>query len=289
MVAPDVEHFFLQQKKSSTWENLESSKNFSDIKKILSEQSKKYQHSKVRIVRSIFEQVTKTWSHQQILFLDLNQTNYLYLVNKSQDGAANSNKTSVEKSKPEKAEQKAASMLPQKTKPRKNKFFKAFGIVSLLLICSVFGLYGILYYQFPIAFQQLSPFNFLKPHTLEVNKKAFQANVLEPLTIGAVHKSNGVSDDLFGRWTIKSCQQNYIEFAPFDLFIYSRSSSIKPSRRFEINETIEDKFQFFLKLKSGQILHYLKVSPVNMRYAGITDQDGFQENSRENEVYRRCK
>ena len=77
-------------------------------------------------------------------------------------------------------------------------------------------------------------------------------------------------------------------FTPFEIQIFSKTKSSTPSSKYQVTETIEDDFNFFIKIESDNILHYLKITSENIRYAGITQKDGFVANLNNQEIYQRC-
>ena len=77
-------------------------------------------------------------------------------------------------------------------------------------------------------------------------------------------------------------------FTPFEMQVFSKIKNATPSSKYQVAETIEDDFNFFIKIEPGNILHYLKITSDNIRYAGITKKDGFVANLNNQEIYQRC-
>ena len=61
-----------------------------------------------------------------------------------------------------------------------------------------------------------------------------------------------------------------------------------PSLKYQILETTEDDFNFFLKIKDGTILHYLKITENNISFTGIAKGEGVVVNSEDPKDYRSC-
>ena len=77
-------------------------------------------------------------------------------------------------------------------------------------------------------------------------------------------------------------------FTPFDIQFFSKVKDPIPHLKYQVFETTEDDFNFFLKIGDGTILHYLKITEDNISFTGITKREGFVENSENQKVYKRC-
>ena len=139
--------------------------------------------------------------------------------------------------------------------------------------------------------QQLNPLALFQ-HTKPVSKKNTPREQLEklvPFTVGAKKTTIGVADSLIGRWSATRCSETFIEFTPFDLFVYSKNTMLRPALKYSVAETIEDQFQFFLRVGENKIEHYTKLTDNDIKYSGTSTRLGFQETERRLHLYRRCK
>tara|TARA_Y100000588_G_scaffold294493_1_gene314412 strand:- start:2806 stop:3690 length:885 start_codon:yes stop_codon:yes gene_type:complete len=292
-------YFFAQRKRRLTWENIAESENFSVVEKTLQEHSIKYKNTQIRIVRSVYEANSKKWSHQLALFVDLNHTDYLFFRSgfaKNREHIEKLSETCVSKEPLSQSNLVGSKQIEEKpyTEANSRKVFrvpKSFIRTFSLFLLSFISLMIILNYRFPTEFQQISPLTFFQ-QTKSIGKKnnsSEQLEELSPLTVGATKRTIGVAEPLIGRWSATECSESFIEFTPFDFFIYSRNTMLKPIFKHSIAETIEDEFQFFLRVEENKIEHYTKLTRNNIKYSGTSTRLGFREAERKLHVYRRCR
>ena len=125
----------------------------------------------------------------------------------------------------------------------------------------------------------------LKSHS---RRPSIEKETTNLFTVGKATKTYGVTEKLFGKWTVGTCLRDYVIFTPFDIQFFSKADGAIPSLKYQVLETTEDDFNFFLKIKDGTILHYLKITENNISFTGITKGEGVVENSEDPKVYRRC-
>ena len=126
-----------------------------------------------------------------------------------------------------------------------------------------------------------------KPKPLN-RRPSIEKETTNLFTVGKATKTYGVTEKLFGKWTLGNCLRDYLNFTPFDIQFFSKADVAIPSLKYQVLETTEDDFNFFLKIEDGTILHYLKITENNISFTGITKGEGVVENSEDPKVYRRC-
>ena len=161
---------------------------------------------------------------------------------------------------------------------------------AFIFLVSTIGCILFIKNEFPIMFDQLSLLSDSsdpKPKPLS-RRPSIEKETTNLFTVGTVTKTYGVTEKLFGKWTVGTCLSDYLIFTPFDIQFFSKADGAIPSLKYQVLETIEDDFNFFLKIEDGTILHYLKITENNISFTGITKGEGFVKNSEDPKAYRRC-
>lgn len=285
-----VEHFYLQRHYRSSWQTLYDAATYRAVDLVLQTAGSQFASFKIRIIRALWNKNSKKWDYQLVQMIDLGQTDYIslnqinFLERNSKDMMAIA--SDCEKILPKKKIDEKTN----KKLSRKSSRYKIFTTTLLVFFVSSIGCILFIKNEFPILFDQL---NFLQLHsdstsTSNNHQISIGKEAADPITVGKATKTYGVAEKLFGKWAINSCSYNYVIFTPFEIQVFSKIKSATPSSKYQVAETIEDDFNFFIKIEPGNILHYLKITSDNIRYAGITKKDGFVANLNNQEVYQRC-
>ena len=163
-------------------------------------------------------------------------------------------------------------------------------MAAFIFLVSTIGCILFIKNEFPIMFDQLSLLSdssASKPKS-HSSRPSIEKETTNLFTVGKATKTYGVTEKLFGKWTVGTCLRDYLIFTPFDIQFFSKADGAIPSLKYQILETTEDDFNFFLKIKDGSIFHYLKITENNISFTGITKGEGVVENSEDPKVYRRC-
>jgi len=178
----------------------------------------------------------------------------------------------------------------QKTLTKKTSNYKMLITAAFIFLVSTIGCILFIKNEFPIMFDQLSLLTGSsdpKPKPLS-RRPSIEEETTNLFTVGKVTKTYSVTEKLFGKWTVGTCLSDYLIFTPFDIQFFSKADGAIPSLKYQVLETIEDDFNFFLKIEDGTILHYLKITENNISFTGITKGEGFVKNSEDPKAYRRC-
>lgn len=285
-----AEHFFLQRQHRSSWQTLYDAPTYDSVYLVLKKARDQIASSKVRIIRGLWDHDTNKWNYQLIKLIDLRETDYSAPLKTnspeqiSKEAAQNvlDRQNIVEKNKTDEKTQKAPA--------KKSYNYKILITTALIFLVSTIGCILFIKNEFPIMFDQL---NLLADNTDPKLKPRSQQSSIEkkipnPLTVGKVTKTYGVNEKLFGKWTVDKCLRDYVIFTPFDIQFFSKAKDPIPNLKYQVFETTEDDFNFFLKIGDGTILHYLKITEDNISFTGITRREGFVENSENQKVYKRC-
>lgn len=286
----NVEHFYLQRHHRSSWQTLYDAATYRAVDLVLQKASSQFASSKIRIIRALWDQNSEKWDYELVQMIDLGQTDYIslnqknFLEPKPKDMMAIGSELNkiIPKNKIDEKTQKNLS--------KKSLNYKIFVAAILMFFVSAIGCIIFIKNEFPIVFNQLNLLEFHSTSTSTSNngQTSLVKELADPITVGKVTKTYGVAEKLFGRWAINSCAHNYLIFTPFEIQLFSKTESTTPSLKYQVAGTTEDDFNFFLKIEQGNVLHYLKITSDNIRYAGMTKKDGFVNNSNNQEVYHRC-
>ena len=284
------EHFFLQRHHRSNWQTLYDAPTYNAVNLVLKKGRDQIASSKVRIIRGLWDHDTKKWNYQLIKLIDLKQTKHSTPIktnshDQTSKEVAHSALELQNLAQEDKTDEKTQKAVAKKTPSYKILITTAFIFLVTTISCILF-----IKNEFPIMFDQL---NLLtdnsdpkpKPHS---RRPSIEKEIINLFTVGKVTKTYGVTEKLFGKWTVNTCLRDYVIFTPFDIQFFSKAQRTNPSLKYQVFETTEDDFNFFLRIEDGTILHYLKITENNISFTGITKAEGFVENSENQKVYKRC-
>jgi len=285
-----AEHFFLQRHHRSSWQTLYDAPTYNAVNLVMKKARDQIAASKVRIIRGLWDNDTNKWNYQLIKLIDLRQTKYSAPVKTNSPEQTLKEVTQdvlelqhvVQRNKTDEKTQKALA--------KKNPNYKMLITAAFIFLVSTIGCILFIKNEFPIMFDQLSLLTDSsdpkpKPRS---RRPSIEKKTTNLFTVGKVTKTYGVTEKLFGKWTVGTCLSDYVIFTPFDIQFFSKADGAIPSLKYQVLETTEDDFNFFLKIEDGNVLHYLKITENNFSFTGITKGEGFIENSEDPKVYRRC-
>ena len=285
-----AEHFFLQRHHRLSWQTLYDAPTYDAVNLVLKKARDQIAASKVRIVRGLWDNDTNKWNYQLIKLIDLRQTKCSAPVktNSPEQTLKEVNydvlelQNVVQKNKTDKKTKKALV--------KKTSNYKILITAAFIFLVSTIGSILLIKSDFPIMFDQLSLLtDSSDPEPKSRSRRpSIEKEITNLFTVGKVTKTYGVTEKLFGKWTVGTCSSNYLIFTPFDIQFFSKADGAIPSLKYQVLETTEDDFTFFLKIENGAILHYLKITEDNISFTGITKGEGFVENSEDPKAYRRC-
>ena len=285
-----AEHFFLQRHHRSSWQTLYDAPTYNAVNLVLKKGRKQFASSKVRIIRGLWDHDTKKWDYQLIKLIDLRQTKHSAPI-KTNSPEQTSKKVAHNALELQNlAQENKTDEKTQKAVAKKTSSYKILITTAFIFLVSTIGCILFIKNEFPIMFDQL---NLLadssnpkpKPHS---RRPSIEKEITDLFTVGKVTKTYGVTEKLFGKWTVDKCLRDYVIFTPFDIQFFSKAQRTNPSLKYQVFETTEDDFNFFLKIQDGTILNYLKITENNISFTGITKAEGFVENSENQKVYKRC-
>ena len=285
-----AEHFFLQRHHRSSWQTLYDAPTYNAVNLVLKKGRKQFASSKVRIIRGLWDHDTKKWDYQLIKLIDLRQTKHSAPI-KTNSTEQTSKKVAHNALELQNlAQENKTDEKTQKAVAKKTPNYKILITTAFIFLVSTIGCILFIKNEFPIMFDQL---NLLadssnpkpKPHS---RRPSIEKEITDLFTVGKVTKTYGVTEKLFGKWTVDKCSRDYVIFTPFDIQFFSKAQRTNPGLKYQVFETTEDDFNFFLKIQDGTILHYLKITENNISFTGITKAEGFVENSENQKVYKRC-
>lgn len=117
-------------------------------------------------------------------------------------------------------------------------------------------------------------------------EKPMAMEKVEPLTTGQIVTYAGVPPQLRLRWSTGDCKANYIEFSQNGVVVVTNGTGGKVRM---IQETLEDDYQFYLRLAADHLQHFQKLGPNDLQPAGATTKDGLQTPSGSISILSRCK
>tara|TARA_B100000989_G_scaffold295349_2_gene276257 strand:+ start:3010 stop:3882 length:873 start_codon:yes stop_codon:yes gene_type:complete len=285
-----AEHFFLQRHHRSSWQTLYDAPTYNAVNLVLKKGRKQFASSKVRIIRGLWDHDTKKWDYQLIKLIDLRQTKHSAPI-KTNSTEQTSKKVAHNALELQNlAQENKTDEKTRKAVAKKTPSYKILITTAFIFLVSTIGCILFIKNEFPIMFDQL---NLLadssnpkpKPHS---RRPSIEKEITDLFTVGKVTKTYGVTEKLFGKWTVDKCLRDYVIFTPFDIQFFSKAQRTNPGLKYQVFETTEDDFNFFLKIQDGTILHYLKITENNISFTGITKAEGFVENSENQKVYKRC-
>ena len=285
-----AEHFFLQRHHRSSWQTLYDAPTYNAVNLVLKKGRKQFASSKVRIIRGLWDHDTKKWDYQLIKLIDLRQTKHSAPI-KTNSTEQTSKKVAHNALELQNlAQENKTDEKTQKAVAKKTPNYKILITTAFIFLVFTIGCILFIKNEFPIMFDQL---NLLadssnpkpKPHS---RRPSIEKEITDLFTVGKVTKTYGVTEKLFGKWTVDKCLRDYVIFTPFDIQFFSKAQRTNPGLKYQVFETTEDDFNFFLKIQDGTILHYLKITENNISFTGITKAEGFVENSENQKVYKRC-
>ena len=285
-----AEHFFLQRHHRSSWQTLYDAPTYNAVNLVLKKGRDQIVSSKVRIIRGLWDHDTKKWNYQLIKLIDLRQTKHSAPIktNSPEQTSKEVPRNALEIQNL--AQKNKAHEKTQKAVAKKTPSYKILITTAFIFLVSIIGCILFIKNEFPIVFDQL---NLLadssnpKPKP-DSRRSSIEKEVIDLFTVGKVTKTYGVTEKLFGKWTADQCLRDYVIFTPFDIQFFSKAQRTNPSLKYQVFETTEDDFNFFLRIEDGTILHYLKITENNISFTGITKAEGFVENSENQKVYKRC-
>ena len=285
-----AEHFFLQRHHRSSWQTLYDAPTYNAVNLVMKKARDQIAASKVRIIRGLWDNDTNKWNYQLIKLIDLRQTKYSAPVKTNSPEQTLKEVTQdvlelqhvVQRNKTDEKTQKALA--------KKNPNYKMLITAAFIFLVSTIGCILFIKNEFPIMFDQLSLLTDSsdpkpKPRS---RRPSIEKKTTNLFTVGKVTKTYGVTEKLFGKWTVDNCLEDYVIFTPFDIQYFSKAQRTNPSSKYQVFETTEDDFNFFLRIEDGTILHYLKITENNISFTGITKAEGFVKNSENQKVYKRC-
>ena len=285
-----AEHFFLQRHHRSSWQTLYDAPTYNAVNLVLKKAGDQIASSKVRIIRGLWDHDTNKWNYQLIKLIDLKQTKHstpikTNLHDQTSKEVAHSALELQNLAQKNKTDEKI-----QKAVAKKNPRYKILITTAFIFLVSTISCILFIKNEFPILFDQL---NLLadnsdpKPKS-HSRRPSIEKEIINLFTVGKVTKTYGVTEKLFGKWTVDTCLRDYVIFTPFDIQFFSKAQRTNRSLKYQVFETTEDDFNFFLRTKDGTILHYLKITENNISFTGITKAEGFVKNSENQKVYKRC-
>ena len=285
-----AEHFFLQRHHRASWQTLYDAPTYNAVNLVLKKARDQITSSKVRIIRGLWDHDTNKWNYQLIKLIDLRQTKHSAPTKTNSPERTSKEVTQNALEHQNLAQENKAHEKTQKAVAKKTPSYKILTTTAFIFLVSIIGCILFIKNEFPIVFDQLNlladSFN-PKPKPYS-RRPSIEKEITDLFTVGKVTKTYGVTEKLFGKWTVDKCIGNYVIFTPFDIQFFSKAQRTNPSLKYQVFETTEDDFNFFLKIQDGTILHYLKITENNISFTGITKAKGFVENSENQKVYKRC-
>ena len=285
-----AEHFFLQRHHRSSWQTLYDAPTYNAVNLVLKKGRDQIASSKVRIIRGLWDHDTKKWNYQLIKLIDLRQTKHSAPIKTNSPEQTSKelphNALEIKNLAQEnKAHEKTQKAVAKKTPSYKILITTVFIFLVSIICCILF-----IKNEFPIVFDQLNLVaDSSNPKPKPYSRRfSIEKEIIDLFTVGKVTKTYGVTEKLFGKWTVDKCLGDYVIFTPFDIQFFSKAQRTNPSLKYQVFETTEDDFNFFLRIEDGSILHYLKITENNISFTGITKAEGFVENSENQKVYKRC-
>ena len=285
-----AEHFFLQRHHRSSWQTLYDAPTYNAVNLVLKKARDQLTSSKVRIIRGLWDNDTDKWNYQLIKLIDLRQTKYNTPVKTNSPEQTLKEVTHDVLELQNVVQENKTDEKTQKALAKKASNYKILITATFIFLVSTIGCILFIKNEFPIMFDQLSLLNDSsdpKPKS-HSRRPSIEKETTNLFTVGKATKTYGVTEKLFGKWTVGTCLRDYLIFTPFDIQFFSKADVAIPSLKYQVLETTEDDFNFFLKIKEGTIFHYLKITENNISFTGITKGEGVVENSEDPKVYRRC-
>ena len=285
-----AEHFFLQRHHRSSWQTLYDAPTYNAVNLVLKKAGDQIASSKVRIIRGLWDHDTNKWNYQLIKLIDLKQTKHSTPIKTNSHDQTSKEVAHSALELQNLAQKNKTDEKIQKAVAKKNSRYKILITTVSIFLVSTISCILFIKNEFPIMFDQL---NLLadtsnlktKPHT---RRPSNEKEIINLFTVGKVTRTYGVTEKLFGKWTVNTCLRDYVIFTPFDIQFFSKAQRTNRSLKYQVFETTEDDFNFFLRIEDGTILHYLKITENNISFTGITKAEGFVENSENQKVYKRC-
>ena len=285
-----AEHFFLQRHHRSSWQTLYDAPTYNAVNLVLKKAGDQIASSKVRIIRGLWDHDTNKWNYQLIKLIDLKQTEHSAPIKTNSPDQTSKEVAHNALELQNLAQKNKTDEKIQKAVAKKNPRYKILITTAFIFLVSTISCILFIKNEFPILFDQL---NLLadnsdpKPKS-HSRRPSIEKEIINLFTVGKVTKTYGVTEKLFGKWTVDTCLRDYVIFTPFDIQFFSKAQRTNPSLKYQVFETTEDDFNFFLRIEDGTILHYLKITENNISFTGITKAEGFVKNSENQKVYKRC-
>ena len=285
-----AEHFFLQRHHRSSWQTLYDAPTYNAVNLVLKKAGDQIASSKVRIIRGLWDHDTNKWNYQLIKLIDLKQTKHSTPIKTNSHDQTSKEVAHSALELQNLAQKNKTDEKIQKAVAKKNPRYKILITTAFIFLVSTISCILFIKNEFPILFDQL---NLLadnsdpKPKS-HSRRPSIEKEIINLFTVGKVTKTYGVTEKLFGKWTVDTCLRDYVIFTPFDIQFFSKAQRTNRSLKYQVFETTEDDFNFFLRTEDGTILHYLKITENNISFTGITKAEGFVKNSENQKVYKRC-
>ena len=285
-----AEHFFLQRHHRSSWQTLYDAPTYNAVNLVLKKAGDQIASSKVRIIRGLWDHDTNKWNYQLIKLIDLKQTKHSTPIKTNSHDQTSKEVAHSALELQNLAQKNKTDEKIQKAVAKKNPRYKILITTAFIFLVSTISCILFIKNEFPILFDQL---NLLadnsdpKPKS-HSRRPSIEKEIINLFTVGKVTKTYGVTEKLFGKWTVDTCLRDYVIFTPFDIQFFSKAQRTNRSLKYQVFETTEDDFNFFLRIEDGTILHYLKITENNISFTGITKAEGLVENSENQKVYKRC-
>ena len=211
-----AEHFFLQRHHRSSWQTLYDAPTYNAVNLVLKKARDQLASSKVRIIRGLWDNDTDKWNYQLIKLIDLKQTKYSAPVKTNSPEQTLKEVTHDVLELQNVVQENKTDEENAKSPSKKTSNYKILITAAFIFLVSTIGCILFIKNEFPIMFDQLSLLSdssASKPKS-HSSRPSIEKETTNLFTVGKATKTYGVTEKLFGKWTVGTCLRDYVIFTP---------------------------------------------------------------------------